>query len=275
MTTTPPAPTLTVHTDAGPCPRVEVLISPMPVDADTVTVWRSYDGGNRAVVRGANSASVSGDFLVVDYWAPFGVEVTYDCQTTDTSGTPSTTSTPSTPVTLDVADVWLSDPLNPGSSLMGALSGRGNLRLTDQAFTAVSFPLTVTTAEVVGQSVPLGFAGTRQAATSTVLDLLSPSKTVSDALKALLDQAYPVCVRVPASVADIDPLVYASIDTLTRARLGYSGVTRWTMGVTSVREPGVSVVIAVRTYADLDSEAATYADLATRYATYLDVQRGT
>lgn len=275
MTTTPPAPTPTAYTDASPCPRVEVLISPMPVDADTVTVWRSYDGGNRAVVRGANSASVSGDFLVVDYWAPFGVEVTYYCQSADVDGVPSTTSDASTAVTLDVADVWLSDPLDPGSSLMVPMTGQPGLRLSDEAFTTVNFPLTVTTAEVIGQSVPLGFAGTRQAATSTVLDLLSPSKTESDALKALLDQAYPVCVRVPLSVADIDPLVYASIDTLTRARLGYSGVTRWTMGVTSVREPGVSVVIAVRTYADLDSEAATYADLATRYATYLDAQRGT
>src|SRR5688572_5704436 len=120
MTTTAPAPALTVHTTADPCPRVEILISPMPGDVDEITVYRSWLG-NRVEVRGGKRAEVAGDFLLVDYEVPFGTPVAYTSVGYDVAGTPSQESS-STTQTVSVTEVWLQDPLDPTTALQAGLT---------------------------------------------------------------------------------------------------------------------------------------------------------
>lgn len=114
MPTTPPAPTVTPYATAAPCPRCDVVIT-LPGDARTVTIWRSY-AGVREIVRGAAGTTALGTFAVTDFEAPFQTQITYSATTTDAGGVPSLAGPESTPTTLNVADVWLADPLDPSSS---------------------------------------------------------------------------------------------------------------------------------------------------------------
>lgn len=277
MTTTPPAPAPTGHTDAGPCPRVLVLVSPMPADADTVTVWRAYPGAAATIVRGANAASVSGDFEVVDYEAPLGVDVTYTCQTADVDGIPSETSPSSPAVNLDVAELWLSDPLAPGTSLPVQAPWDGSdttLGLTANSLQSVTYAGQGSTAPVVGSKLPFAFADTRQAASSTTLEVACADVDLIASLLSLISQAFPICVRRPAGMRLLDPLTYAAVGDVVRSYAAPSGLEVWALPVTAVRAPGSGIVVPVRTYADLLNEAGTYAELASLYISYLNLQQG-
>lgn len=272
MTTQPPAPTLTPATDANPSPRVEVLISPMPTDARTVSIWRSY-GGVIEAVRGAVNATCSGDFLVTDYEAPLGQAIIYSCQTFDSAGTPSPLSDPSASVTLDVADVWLSDPLDPSTSMAWPVKRGGDLFLRLGSFTGQQYLADQTVVGILGSSLPIGMGGVRQAVSQLPIVLATQTASAAVAVKALLARS-PLCMRVPPSVVLLDPVAYVQTPSVVPSVFPDGVRIEWTLALTAVRAPGLNVVIPTRTYDDLLAEASTYDELAQLYATYIDLQRG-
>lgn len=273
MTTQPPAPTLTPATDANPSPRVEVLISPMPTDARTVSIWRSY-GGVIEAVRGAVNATCSGDFLVTDYEAPLGQAVTYSCQTFDSAGTPSPLSDPSASVTLDVADVWLSDPLAPSTALALPLTrGSGDIAVRVGAFVG-SYGQDAALLNPIGVSLPIAVVGVRRAISAMPVTVATYSSAVDAALLDLLQQASVACLRVPPAVRRVSPVSYVQFGDLQPADDPSLRRTVWPLVATAVQAPGLNVVIPTRTYDDLLAEASTYDELAQLYTTYIDLQRG-
>lgn len=274
MTTTPSAPTLTVHTDADPCPRVEILITPMPVDVDEITIYRTWQG-QRSVVRGASRAEVAGDHLVVDYEAPLGASIVYTSVGYDSSGVPSQESTGST-VTVSVSDAWIQDPLDPTSAMQAGLTTPRDLMFTVPSFLPAPRAMAASVAGIVGAPVPVGMGGTRQAASGMPLTLDARTPAVAAALEALLDQAYPLCLRTPATlVRQLSGLTYLSIqEYIPTPDDGWDSATVYSMTADTVRGPGAGIVVQPRTYDDLLAEAATYNDLLSLYPTYLDMLRG-
>jgi hypothetical protein len=274
VTTTPPAPTLTVHTTADPCPRVEILISPMPGDVDEITVYRSWLG-NRLEVRGGKRAEVAGDFLLVDYEVPLGTPVAYTSVGYDVAGTPSQESS-STTQTVSVAEVWLQDPLDPTTALRAGLTiPRDDLMVVAPSFEQGAYSSDSSRSTVVGSSLAVARMGTRQAATGMPLTIDAGSPTSSAALKLLLDQQPLLCVRPPSTlIPDLGGLAYLAVSSYVPKP--YNGWTRTTYSLVGdvVRGPGASIVVSPRTYDDLLDESATYGGLITLYSTYVDLLRG-
>lgn len=274
MTTTPPAPTLTVSTTDDPCPRVEVLISPMPAGIDEITVYRSWLG-NRVEVRGAKRAEVSGAFLVVDYEVPLGTPVAYTSVGYDVAGIPSLES-PSTTQTVAVSDVWLQDPLDPTTALRAGLTiPRSDLMIVAPSFDQASYVSDVAKASVVGSPLAVARVGTRQAASGMPLSVFAGTPTDAAALQLLLDQASVLCVRAPSSsVPYLGGLSYIAFSSYQpRPSAGWT-TTLFSLVGDVVRPPGAGIVVSPRTYEDLLDEAATYAGLLTLYPTYVDLLRG-
>lgn len=275
MTTTPPAPTLTAYTDANPCPRVEVLVTPMPGDADTITVWRTWKG-QRAVVRDAQNVEVAGAFLVVDYEAPLGTSVTYTCQTADSAGIPSQIS-PDASTTVAATVMWLQDALDPTSAVPVSLQ----IGAATSGYTAVvptivpaTYSADTTVAPIHGAELPVAFGGVRRAASRMPWSVIAWTPADTEALRTLLKQAFPLCMRTPSTIPQLTGLTYLSMPDIVE--IPYPGwqATRFEATVDSVRGPGAGIVVQPRTYAALPDEAATYTALKVVYATYLDVKRG-
>lgn len=274
MTTTPPAPTLTVFTTDDPCPRVEVLISPMPGDIDEITVYRSWLG-NRVEVRGGKRAEVAGAFLLVDYEVPLGTPVSYSSVGYDVAGTPSQESSLTTQ-TVSVSDVWLQDPLDPTTALRAGLTTpRDDLMVVAPSFELGVYGAEVSKSVVVGSSLAVARVGARQAASQMPLSIRAGSPTDAAALKLLLDQASILCVRAPSSsVPYLDGLSYLAFTSYQpQPEPGWTK-TLYSLSGDVVRAPGASVVVSPRTYDDLLDEAATYNGIVALYADYLGVLRG-
>lgn len=272
MTTTPSAPTLTAFTDADPCPRVEVLVTPMAGDIDQITVYRTWRG-QRSAVRGASRAEVAGPYFVVDYEVPLGVPVAYSCIGYDVAGTASQESA-STTVTVDVDDVWIQDPLDPASAIQVGLTRPRTIMAVAPSFMPATNSMAMTIAPIAGSPLPTALGSVRQAAAGIPLTIVTSTPSESAQLSELLDQAFPVCVRTPEEVYQLSGLTYMAIQDVTPdPHKGWQQSTFSLVG-TSVRGPGVSTVVQVRTYADLPDEAATYTALKALYATYVDVKRG-
>jgi hypothetical protein len=275
VTTTPPAPTLTAFTDADPCPRVEVVVTPMPGDADTITVWRTWKG-QRSAVRDAQNAEVAGDFLIVDYEAPFGTPVTYTCQTADVSGIPSDISAGSA-TTVSVDDMWLQDALDPASSMPVSLeigTAASGYTVIAPSIMPATYQADVSTIPVHGDELPVGLGGVRRAASRMPWSVIAWTPTDAESLRTLLKQAYPLCVRTPSLVHQLSGLTYLSLSDLVETPYPGWTATRFEAAADSVKGPGAGIVIQPRTYAQLLDEAATYTALKALYATYLDVRRG-
>lgn len=266
----------TAYTDANPCPRVEVLVSPMPAGAATITVWRNY-AGRQDVVRGASNMLVSGDALVYDYDAPFGVNITYTVQPYDNTGTPIGIPTGSNVVNLAVTDAWASDPLDPSTSMpwpLSRLSGDGSLSMKFGSLSGYGFNATQAAVEVLGSAYPVGQSNVRQVGQQVpiILDARTPDQW--NQVQELLQQALVLCLRLPVKVPLLDPVMYLQFPTVTPAVDPNLQRVVWTLTGTQVRGPSVNVLIPVRTWDDVQSEAATWADLESRYSTWLDVLRG-
>lgn len=278
MTTTPPAPTVTVQVDDKPCPRVDVVIAPMPVDAATVTVWR-ISNGRRAVVRDASNAPVAGDYLVIDYDVPLGESVTYTAQTFDGAGTPSQMSPQSDAVYVDTDDVWISDPLDPSTAVpvalaasIGLLPERG-AEIRGVSFREITRPLNITIAGVFGSPEPLAFGDLRQAPTGIPLEVYVWDKAVAAQLRALVAQAFPLSLRTPDAVPQLPGLVYLACSSPVES-VRADGTSVFNLAGDSVAGPGAAVALPARTYDDLTDEASSYDGLLDLYSSYLDLQRG-
>lgn len=272
MTTTPPAPTVTGYTDADPLPRVSIEVTPMPADAETVTVWRNF-AGTQQTVRGAVKASVAGDFVVTDYDAPLGVDVYYTCQTTDSGGDPSVTSPASDTLNLDVTDAWWHDPLDPSTSMVLPLRRGGDVFARIGSFTGQQYTSNGQVVPQSGSPLPLGVLDVRQAASGLPV-IVSTRNGAWTQVQQLLAQAAVLCLRVPPTVLLLDPVSYLWIPQYTPTVYQGAGIVEWSMQATQVRGPALNVILAVRSLDDLGAEADTLDGLGALYDTMLDLQRG-
>lgn len=276
MTSTPPAPALTGHTDPAPCPRVEVLISPMPAGVAFISIYRFVGTAAGVLVRGASMQPVSGDFLVIDYEAPIGESITYQAIAYDSSGTPSANSTSSSALTLNSTLAWLQDPLDPTSAVGVALNRYGGSPyFSAGTLASATYGQTVAINPILGSPLPLAVGDVVQAASGIPFVITSLTDDGSaDNLRDLFTAAFPLCVRMPASVPTLPGLIYLALTSLTEAPNLNTGRTIFSFAGQSVAGPGLNVVLSPRTWDTVSGEGATWNDIAALYSTWVNVQRG-
>lgn len=246
----------------------------MPSDADAMTIWRNY-GGQSSTVRGVVDMSVSGDTLVTDYEVPLGVDVTYTCQTFDVSGIPSALSPPSAVVNLAVTSAWAQDPLDPSSANEWPLRSPGATVMKLGSLSGYAFRADQALTTTVGSTLPIGMSGVRRDAGSIPVVIATSSGAAHDGLQALLRQAGAnLCLRLPVKVPILPRVSYLQIGDITPVMDPNWLRVVWSFVGTSIEGPALNIIIPVRTYDQLASEAATYSGLTALYATYLDAQRG-
>jgi hypothetical protein len=266
------APTTTAFTDADPCPRV-VIDGTTDVDATNYTLWRAYDG-TREPVRSAVNAPAAGGFTITDFEAPFGIAVTYQFESYDDTGAVIDSLTDySDPLTLDVTDAWASDPLDPGTSMAWNRDGSGPVVMESGSLSGFGLLTTASTIEVIGSRLPMGQSNIRQAPSSVPIVLFCRTVDAANTVFHVVQQAMLMCLRVPADVPLLDPVMYLQIDSAVPTVFD-DGRVRWTLTGTQVRGPSIATLIPVRTWQDVLNEASTWGGLLGLYATWRDVLKG-
>jgi hypothetical protein len=263
MTTTPGAPTATGHTDALPCPRVDVVLTP-PGGVATVTVNRNSTDG-KVPVRAAVRRPVSGGPLIVtDFEAPFGVPLTYSVIAYDVGGVPSTESAVSNTVTLNVATgcPWAIDPSNPSMAMQWTA-----LEWPSREYEREMSPLWPMIAD---QAIVI--TGRRRQPASTIEVL---TRTAGEALtiRALADTPV-IQLRTPTSWVWRGG--YFAIGDLTETALYFdptSADMQWTTELIPTARPDPALFYPVYTWQDVKDFYTSWAALITAKATWLEVQR--
>ncbi len=92
-------------------PSVQIVVSDVKPGTVAVDVYRIADG-RTTLVRGGIHKSAIGGTTLVDWEAPFGVPIQYRAEQFDSTDT-SLGYTETSSTTLDVADTWIHQPLNP------------------------------------------------------------------------------------------------------------------------------------------------------------------
>jgi hypothetical protein len=224
---------------------------------DSITVYRQVNGDTQQV-RGSVAVSVSGSYLVTDYEAPFGVNVTYWAETF-AAGTSLGVGDSSTTV-LPVSQVWIHDPLDPTNNIAISLGGYDYATLGKDSFTDITKGYRYNKSVVVGKTKPiLQFYGQKaiEGATFEVF-----THDAADAEMAGLLAVSPVCIRVPAVMVSLPALMYGVIEATARPeswRFETSGqLTRWTLTFNETDAPNTAIVFAVYSYAYWNLRYASY-----------------
>lgn len=267
------APTLTGFTTADPCPRAEVLFSSFATGTTLVDVYR-LAAGRTYKVRGAMQTPVAGALSRIDFEIPFGVPATYRAEQFETSGL-SLGFTDSASLTLDVADTWVHNPLDPQGAVKVQFQGSATRDLVRPTDGEILFPL--------GRVVAVVVAGQRRGLVDAVLDVVVDTAEDADKLQAMLGgydrRTVPVlCFRIGANdrVRLPRPL-FAGVLTMHEVDLNYTIGTGETitfpMTGTEVDPPTPALVVPLLTRADLNAAFASRAALNAFYLTRLDANR--
>ena len=239
-------------TDTGTSPALfAATVTRLDSDGQTRTV-RTADG-NPLVLTTSGATRVG---TLYDYEMPFGVEVTYS-----TLETPANTATATVPETR----VWLIHPGVPSISMPITAEKVGSR--SRKAQRGVHYPM--------GRKYPVVQTdGSRKAAEYT-LSVYTATVSEGANLEALLDDATPLLLNVPAAKGWGITAEYVSVGDVEEAR-----VTRfpgepariWQLPLTVVDAP-VGGSQAERSYVDL-LEYSSYTELQSSYATYAALLAG-
>ncbi|WP_336647519.1 hypothetical protein [Microbacterium sp. MMO-10] len=182
-------PTLTAFTDASPCPRVEVFFASFAAGTATVTVYR-LAGGREHRVRGAVRAPVSGALSRIDFEVPFGVPVTYRAEQFNAAGI-SLGFTDSSSVTIDSADSWMHNPLDP--------AGAARVIIGDETAKTITRPTPGVVSRPKGRVVGVVLSEPRQGVTGLQVLVRTSADADADRVQGMVgDDNMPpvVCIRL-------------------------------------------------------------------------------
>ena len=256
----PAAPALSVQ--ATPGPSVEVYFATLHVDADTITVFRTADGITEAVA-GAERASVSGDFVVVDTQVPFGVVSSYVGRIFDASG--ASLDGPPATITVESDDVWFQSQLDPTTAVA--------VELMEQTFSSVSRKRRTERVYVAGLARPFeqnwGMGGIE----GLPFNVLSRGDNAAIGLQFLLGYS-PLLIRTPPRLTTLPRALSASItnpihEPLDWAQANTENAIVWTLTVDEVQPTSKAVVRPLITWDDwttaFPSGTYTWADVMAVY----------
>lgn len=262
------SPDLVGHSDADPCPRVEITVT--VTGTQSVTVWRTADG-QRAKVRGADGVSSQGAFFVVDYEVPLARTVSYTASLDGAAEGPAST------VVIPQTYAWVQDPLAPAQSAPVSLTGEYEESFVGhRSLTSITYGLPSEMVRILGSSYSVALGGTRQAASRVPFDVFCQTAEAASKIRSILTEAFPVLLRPLPGMPGLPPAAFVTVGDVVEepldARFGGT-LTRFPLVVDVVAGPSVRVVVPVWTYGDVAALWATYGEVSATGRTYLDMLR--
>lgn len=253
-------------------PKVEVLLTGLPPEVASVTVFR-LSGGYEEPVSGIIEASVAGAGNWIDYEVP-AQQATYKAQLFDSAGAGLGFSDPVT-ITLGFTGVWMHNPLAP--------TGAVRVELTAEALRNLSRPVPGGMVRPKGRRVGIMITGPRQGLEQADFSVYSEDLRTADRVQAFLGgpsvTAVPViCIRVGADHPELrvqSPLFLGVNDIPERDRTQRYG------GTTTVQEiigneaarPAAGIFIPLLRRMDVNAFYASRAAFNAAYLTRLDANR--
>lgn len=267
------APTLNAFLDANPCPRVEVLFSAFAPGTTTVDVYR-IAAGRVYMVRGAVKTAVAGALSRIDFEVPFGVPVQYRAEMFDSAGA-SLGFTETATITLDVAETWVHNPLDP--------QGATTVAFRKSALRDIERPIDAERVRPSGRTVGVIISGQRRGIEGAVLDVIVDTLEQADRLQDIVGdydhRVTPViCFRIgSADRIRIPRPFFAGILRFSEQdqnyAVGYGEKIAFAMVGDEVAPPTPALVVPLLTRADLNAAFPTRAALNAFFLTRLDANR--
>lgn len=244
--------------------RVRISVQGLAVSVVRAVVYSRRTGTTRwSPVRGGRVAVVAGRFVrtVDDYEFAAGTGMDYQIV-----GLSNPENIPDVPVQTQIvsipdtiAQIWIKFIPTPAMNRQVILAGVGEIERPDRNATF----------DVVGRRDPVVITevhGSRR----TTITLLTENLDEGDALDQALSSGAPAFLHVPVTVPV--PSMYIAVGRysweilhpLTQDRL-------WTVQVTEVAPPPLSVVGVGTTWQTLLDQSPTWADVLNRYPTWADV----
>lgn len=259
------APTLTYK--ASPLPSVEIYWSTLPAGTDSISVYRLAEG-ERVLVRNASAVSASGSFAIVDYEAPFGTPLVYSAETF-IAGVSDGTSTTAT-ITLDIAQIWIQDPLDLTSAVSVSVAGGTDYTLAKDSFNSLTRASVISRSKVLGRAKPVVQFYGRGALESLTLDIYADNNTY-DTVNDLLD-IQPLLIRTPISLGYLPRSLYCTVTAIEEPvdfqNTGNTGLSRFKLTVDEVEGQSLTVFVNLYTYSQFEAKYATYNAANTVYGSY-------
>lgn len=273
-------PTLTLlHKSDAPCDRVEVTVTDLQPSVHNVTIWRTADGIRRPV-RGVRKVDVVGSDFFVDYEAPLGRLLTYEIEMISGFGYGSDTE-PAT-ITVNAAQGWIQDPLDPGSAqrlIANDVGETGDAMLMDPSIKKIEYPATVAMFDISGSNEPVALLGPRKLAAGIPFEISTNSDAAAEGLRDLIKQTPLILIRpLPEWSAALPGVCYTAAPTpvelpINEANGGH--LIEWRFETPLIAAPTNPVVIPTWTYEDWAALWATYqtAQTALTGDSYLQVKK--
>lgn len=265
------APVLTAYVDAAPRPRVEVFFPSFAAGTATVTAYM-LAGGREKQVRGAVRAVTAGSLSRIDYEIAFGIPMTYRAEQFNASGQ-SLGFTESTSITVESADSWMHNPLDP--------QGAARITLGGDSAGSVARPTPGVVSRPLGRRVGVVLSQPRQGVVGLRLDVRTSTGEEADAVQAMFgDGGRPPVVCV--SLGGRDQIMRVPqplfLSTLTVSELDVNW--QWGGGEIShviegdeVSPPIPGLFIPLLTRADINAYFATRAAVNAGGLTRSDINR--
>lgn len=258
------APSVSVFDDDTLGPRVAVVFTDLAATAQTITVYRSAEGRTMPVRGGVDLYAVGGA-PVLDQEVPFGIPVAYFAEQFDSTGA-SLGNTPSVSVTIDTADAWVSQPLNPALALQ--------VRVRVPSTATLGWESPGDTLWTQGGSVGRVINGQRSGlkSVSLLLRLLQPSDAATfDSMFGTYDTTYPavLCIRTPPNVP-LPPVLFFGCRTPKRLTSGANKLVQYQLDGDEVAPPAPGLVIPALSRDDIDTAYPTRAARAAAYTSRLE-----
>lgn len=258
----------TANPAGTPCPNVSIDLAGLSGTA--INVYRSA-AGRRTFVRGFKGRLLVGAaYALVDYEPPFGIPISYDVECLNASGVIVDTGALAGTVTLDVADPWISDAMNPTVSTSVEIGGdsltSANLRRDGGVVT------------VNGAAEPVGQGGVRRVGAAIPLSFRCANEAVEAAVLTVLRSADPLVLRTPTTYRQLPRLAYVTTGEwsviIPEQGGGPDAISTIRGSVDLVAAPAVSITVPVRTYGSVKQEESTYGTLRANRASYLAALKG-
>lgn len=259
--------TVSVVLAMAPAPSARITVSTIPGTVAYVQIWRG-DGSTETRVMGDSDQVPAGALFIVDYRVPLGRSVTYRVVTYTAAGVVVDTATSSAVLasSTDPNLAWVMDPEDPTTALLLPLMAGTDAEISHQSSGVVVHPL-------VGLPRLLGGPRTTHAR-PFILSTGTLAETTQFA--NMIKVGGQLLVRPDPSVFRHDTgLIYVGMDTIIEnPRHPNEGPARWSFTGTEVEDDGWPVVVAARSWLDLEATFADWPAVEAAYATWLAVEQG-
>jgi len=258
--------TMTTTAAFTPGPSARITITGI-VGAASVQIWRG-DGTQEVRVAGDDLQIPAGAVYITDYRLPPGRTITYRAVLYSSIGavveTVSTSPALVVPA-LDSSMAWVMDPEDPTSAMLLPLMVGTNDQVGHQSAGVAVPPL---------MGLPIWLGGPRNRLSRAFV--ISTTTTAEAAQFAqMIEPGGQLLIRPSAALRHDTGLIYMGAPAIPEAAWNaYEAPADWTIDGTEVADDAWPVVVAERTWLDLEAECATWLDVEAMYATWLAVEQG-